>query len=73
MVYQKVLKRKCFYQITSPLDEPRCVNVFHDVVIYSLDAKEAEERLVYIVFLNKDCAKAKVHDFSPDDSCKPPI
>jgi len=70
MVYQKVLKCKSTVEITSLIDEPRCVNVFHDVVIYSLDANEGEERLVYIVFLNKDCARAKVHDFSPDNSCK---
>lgn len=68
MVYQRVLKSKSTVEIKSLIDEPRCVNVFHDVVIYSLNANE--QRLVYIVFLNKNCAKAKVHDFSPDDSCK---
>jgi hypothetical protein len=46
------------------------VNVFHDVVIYTLNAKEGSERLIDIVFLNKSYTEVKVSDFSPDDSCK---
>ena len=38
------------------IDEPRCVNVFHETVIFCLDSHESRERLIYIIQLNNDCA-----------------
>lgn len=51
-------------------DQPRCVNVFHDVVVYSLSAEESDHGLIYLVYLNEDCVETTVKDFAPDDSCK---
>ena len=56
-------------EFPTSLDEPKSVNVFHDVVIYSLDPLEDNQKLIRIVYLNKDYSERLVVDFSKDDRC----
>ena len=48
----------------------KSINVFPEAIVYKLDPREDNEKLVHIVYLNEGFKEIKVEDFTHDGTCK---
>ena len=50
--------------------EIKSLNVFPNVILYKLDPKEENDKIIHVVYVKQDFKELIVQDFSNDGSCK---